>query len=68
MNEDDRIIQKEKCRLLTRREIIDIWQKQSKEFLNTYCCKNCRDLLYETKKENEWYCKNCDIYFISEVK
>jgi hypothetical protein len=33
--------------LLTRREVIKLWQKQKDKFLDTYCCPNCRDLLFD---------------------
>lgn len=47
------------CKLLTRKEIIDIWSKQPKEYLESYCCPNCRDLL-----NDEYICKNCELQII----
>jgi hypothetical protein len=38
-------------KLLTRKEIITIWLEQKDEFLNLYCCPNCRDIL--TKLEDD---------------
>jgi len=53
-----------KSKLLTRKEVIEIWSKQSEVFLNSFCCPNCRDILfYYGFRENEYYCKNCDITF-----
>lgn len=34
-------------KLLTRKQLIDIWSKQSFEQLNSFCCPKCRDLLLE---------------------
>lgn len=51
-------------KLLKRKEIIEIWKSQSKEFLNSYCCPNCRDLLYnkpaqiDTEDLYYLYCHN----------
>jgi len=36
--------------LLTRREILETWKKQSDEILDSYCCPSCRDILYPHKK------------------
>jgi hypothetical protein len=44
--------------LLTRKQVIDIWLKQSDEHLNSYGCPNCRDLLF--KEGNYFRCKNMD--------
>ena len=43
-------------KLLTRKEIIQLWSQQSEEMLNSYCCPGCRDLLFETEKY--YICKN----------
>ena len=43
-------------KLLTRREIIDIWQAQRDEFLDLLCCPFCRDILY--KDDKGYYCPN----------
>lgn len=42
--------------LMTRREIISLWSK-SKEYLDSLCCPNCRDILYEDEN-GEWECRN----------
>ena len=43
--------------LLTRRQVIEIWNKQKDEFLDSYVCPNCRDIL--TKHEDGIYeCEN----------
>jgi hypothetical protein len=55
-----------KSKLLTRKEIIDLWMKQPEELLNILSCPNCRDLLFKTiDKENlyEYFCKSCDIMY-----
>lgn len=38
---------KGEMKLLTRRQIIQIWGKQSDEILDSFCCPNCRDVLEE---------------------
>jgi hypothetical protein len=38
-----------KRKLQTRREIIEIWNKQTDEIKDTYCCPACRNLLYAYK-------------------
>jgi len=44
-------------RIFTRRQIIITWSEQSPEELDSYCCPNCRDILY--KDENgKYYCDN----------
>lgn len=40
--------------LLKRKEIIEIWQTQKEEFLNSYCCPNCRDIMSED--EENYFC------------
>ena len=45
-------------KLLTRRQIIDEWNKQSKLQLDSYCCPICRDLL--SIDTDRYYCKNED--------
>lgn len=45
-------------KLLTRKEIIDIWVKQPSLMLASYCCPSCRDLLDE---EGEYYYCNNDM-------
>lgn len=45
-------------KLLTRKEIIEIWSKQSDTHLNTYTCPNCRDLLVQ--KGDSYVCINGD--------
>ena len=51
--------------LMTRQQIIDKWLEQDKEKLSTYCCPNCRDLLYPTGKKNVYTCQNmsCSLCF-----
>jgi hypothetical protein len=44
-------------KLLTRKEIIEIWSRQSNEMLNAFYCPECRDLL-TTDKNGELYCLN----------
>jgi len=34
-------------KLLTRREMIDVWMKQGDRYLNSVCCPNCRDILFD---------------------
>lgn len=56
-----------KTKLFTRKEVIEIWQDQKEEFLNSYCCPNCRDLLFDhpyqimfEKSEKHLYCHNAE--------
>ena len=54
-----------KTRLLTRFEIIELWNNQDEIMLNTYCCPNCRDLLFDHEflgiaKYGDYYCHNKD--------
>ena len=56
-----------KTKLLTRKEIIEIWNDQSEDFLNSYCCPNCRDILYNHPyqlmlevSEEHYFCHNRD--------
>ena len=44
-------------KLHTRRGIIRIWEKQNPDSLDSYCCPNCRDILYRDEKGN-LYCEN----------
>lgn len=46
-----------KTRLKTRKEIIQIWSKQSNEMLNTFCCPNCRTLMIKNN-QGHWICDN----------
>jgi hypothetical protein len=42
-------------KLLTRRQVVELWQK-NKKYMNYYVCPNCRDLL---QKEYDGYkCTN----------
>ena len=42
--------------LLKRKEIIEIWKEQNEEFLNMYCCPDCRDIMGQD--ENSYFCAN----------
>lgn len=57
-----------KTKLLTRRQVMEIWAEQSDELLDTYTCPKCRDLLY--KKNNVYFCNNieCSGYKIELTK
>jgi hypothetical protein len=44
-------------KLLTRQQIIDIWNNQPKKFKEKYCCPNCRNVLHITT-DNMLYCNN----------
>ena len=51
-------------KLLTRQQVIDIWNEQSEELRNKVVCPNCRDIL---TKDTEYYvCTNsqCSKFFI----
>ena len=56
-------------RLLTRRQIINEWQRQPEDKLDSVCCPVCRDLLHE--QADRYFClnENCSQGFIlkSEV-
>ena len=54
-------------KLLTRKEIIEIWSKPPSLFLNSFCCPSCRDILDEDK--NMYRCTNdkcLEDYFIKD--
>ncbi len=59
-------MEKMKHNLLTRKEIIKLWEKQKKEILNSYCCPSCRSVLFKYNidyiypSENYYYCHNID--------
>jgi hypothetical protein len=46
---------------LTRRQVIEEWQKNN-QFLDYYCCTNCRDILIKFG-DDSLRCKNpgCDL-------
>jgi len=43
-------------KLLTRQDIVKLWQSQPQEYLNSYCCPYCRDILHGI--EDKLVCKN----------
>ena len=43
---------KMKHNLLTRKEIIKLWEKQKKEILNSYCCPSCRSVLFKYNSDS----------------
>ena len=43
-------------KLLTRRQIIEIWNKQPDEMLDSKCCPKCRSLLHEYG--DRYFCEN----------
>ena len=45
-------------KLLTRRQIIEIWQQQPDEMLDSFCCPICRDILHEVS--DRYFCLNED--------
>ena len=51
-------------KLLTRKEIIEIWRAQGDVFQETYCCPNCKNLLF--MEVDLYYCFNqdCNMYDI----
>lgn len=52
-------------KLLTRREIIDSWEKQSSNSLKKLCCPSCRSILY--KSGDIFECPN-DLCEINEIE
>lgn len=42
--------------VMSRAEIMDVWQKQTTQ-LNDPCCPNCRDLLFRNIN-GDFYCEN----------
>jgi len=44
--------------IMTRQEIIDTWSKQSEEYLNSYCCPKCRNILIYNKEKDFYICDN----------
>ena len=53
-----------KTLLMTRRQVIDAWLKQSKNVLDAYVCPNCRDIL--RRDSFGYYCGNCCIAYTKE--
>ena len=48
--------------VLTRREVIEMWEKQPASILDSPVCPDCRDILF--KKENDtWFCGNRNCIF-----
>ena len=47
-----------KLKLLTRREIIQIWKSQTDEMLDSYCCPKCRNILLDYG--DRYFCENKD--------
>ena len=43
-------------RLLTRQQVIDIWNEQPEEMRNRFVCPHCRDIL--TKDTEHYVCIN----------
>lgn len=52
-----------KTRLLTRFEIIELWNNQDEIILNAYCCPNCRDLLFDHADYKNIKHKNYDDFY-----
>jgi len=44
--------------LLTRREIIEQWQKQDDSILDSFCCPNCREVLISNYDGSGLLCDN----------
>ena len=44
-------------KLLTRKEIIEIWRRQTKDMKAQYCCPSCRDILTKLK-DGKFVCDN----------
>ena len=45
-------------KILTRRQIIEEWSKQSDEFLDSVCCPKCRNIMFEYS--DRYFCDNED--------
>lgn len=50
-------------KLLTRRQIIEIWNKDEK-YHDLYCCPNCRDIL-QLYGDDSLRCKNEDCAYMN---
>jgi len=44
-------------KLLTRKEIIEIWRRQPNHIKAQYCCPSCRDILTKLK-DGKFVCDN----------
>jgi hypothetical protein len=53
-------------RVLTRREVIEEWNKSS-EYLDSFCCPNCRDILFKDNDTGELECRNILCKYGEEV-
>jgi uncharacterized protein YbaR (Trm112 family) len=54
-------------KLLKRNEIIEIWDQQNKDILNSFCCPSCRDILVYDQETNSYLCFN-SLCLIDELK
>ena len=43
-------------KLLTRKQVIEVWNKQGEDHLNSFVCPDCRDIL--VNHENVLFCEN----------
>lgn len=53
-----------KTLLMTRRQVIETWLKQSTNVLDSYVCPNCRGILH--RDSFGYYCGNCSIAYTKE--
>lgn len=58
-----RIIERD---LLTRKQIIEIWNEQTEEILNSLCCPECRGILSEGD-DKLLYCTNSNCSMSDEI-
>lgn len=56
-------------KLFTRRQIIKIWQGQKEEWLDLYCCPNCKHTLYDFPilGGNKLECRNWNCNFTTII-
>lgn len=55
-------------RLLTRRQIIEEWNKQRDEYLDSLCCPVCRNILEEHPDRYICFNDNCKQEYILKSK
>lgn len=53
-------------KLLTRQEVMDMWNKSLKEYKDSYCCPSCRDIL-TIDEEGRFHCEN-DLCLLSDAQ
>ena len=49
--------------VLTRREVIEMWEKQPASILDSPACPDCHNILFKGEKNDTWFCGNRNCAF-----